>query len=324
MRIIIVKTSSFGDILHAYPVIGYLKEKFPSCTIDWIVEKRCRELVEAHPDIDQCLVVDTKLWRKGGDLSSFWTFKKALQRQEYDLLFDLQGNIKSSFFTFLAKAKRKIGFGFKTAPEKGNVLVTTDRFDPPKGKNIREDLLFLAQSFFQEKSFFETKPVFLKSSGIKLQEVGATLVCPGSNWENKCVSLQFLKKMVQSIEGPVLYSWGTEKERQVCEELAQIRGRVLQKQTLPELQNIMRQVSLVIAMDSLPLHLAGTCQTPTYAFFGPSSCTKYNPVGSQHRAMQGSCPYGVKFEKRCPRLRTCKTGECIKTLNPVLRGDTFT
>jgi heptosyltransferase-1 len=67
-------------------------------------------------------------------------------------------------------------------------------------------------------------------------------------------------------------------------------------------------------MDSATLHLCGTTSTPSFSLFGPSSASIYKPLGEHHVAFQGSCPYGRTFVKRCPILRTCKTGACMKDL----------
>jgi heptosyltransferase-1 len=70
----------------------------------------------------------------------------------------------------------------------------------------------------------------------------------------------------------------------------------------------------VIAMDSAALHLCGTTLTPSFSVFGPSAASIYKPLGSQHTHVQGFCPYKQEFIQRCPLLRTCKTGACIKNL----------
>jgi heptosyltransferase-1 len=74
----------------------------------------------------------------------------------------------------------------------------------------------------------------------------------------------------------------------------------------------MKGMDLVISMDSLPLHLAGSLNIPTFGVFGPSSAQKYNPSPSP--AFQAACPYNEVFMKRCPKLRTCPTGACLKNL----------
>src|SRR5260221_27031 len=64
----------------------------------------------------------------------------------YDIVLDLQGNTKSGVVTACAKSSLKVGFGYLSVPEWPNVLATHQRYNPPSGRNIREDYLFIAQS----------------------------------------------------------------------------------------------------------------------------------------------------------------------------------
>ncbi|MFN0065675.1 MAG: glycosyltransferase family 9 protein, partial [Chlamydiales bacterium] len=106
--------------------------------------------------------------------------------------------------------------------------------------------------------------------------------------------------------------------RVVAEKLSaafQERGHVLPRLRLTALQHVMARCSRVVAMDSLPLHLCATTKTPSLSFFGPSSKNKYCPSESRHISIQGECPFDEKFEKRCPKLRTCKSGACINEIS---------
>jgi heptosyltransferase-1 len=147
------------------------------------------------------------------------------------------------------------------------------------------------------------------------------MVCPGSNWPNKQLAPEtlqgFLDRISRHIAGARFHLvWGTPEEKQLADSLcARYPGSIIvDKLPLPSLQALMAKMKLVIAMDSLPLHLAGTTSALTYSVFGASSAAKYNPLGAEHRALQGTCPYGRTFAKRCPILRTCPTGACIKGL----------
>jgi heptosyltransferase-1 len=155
-----------------------------------------------------------------------------------------------------------------------------------------------------------------------LKKSNVVLVCPGSQWSNKQLPLAtliaFLQRLEQEWQASFLITWGTEKEKQLAESVYQAfpaTSWVCDKWTLPALQHLMSQVALVLAMDSLPLHLAGTTKTPTYSIFGPSSSKKYKPLGNHHEAFQGRCPYDKAFEKRCALLRTCQTGACMKDIS---------
>jgi heptosyltransferase-1 len=148
------------------------------------------------------------------------------------------------------------------------------------------------------------------------------MVCPGSAWRNKQMNSAALCNLLShfhdELNSSFIFVWGTEEEKRVVTELQSKfpeHAVVVDRLPLPGLQNLMNQVDLVIAMDSLPLHLAGTTKTPTYSIFGASLANKYKPLGEKHLAFQGNCPYGRIFEKRCPILRSCPTGACIQSRN---------
>lgn len=337
MKILIVKTSSLGDLIHAFPTLQYLKRKFPDAQIDWVVEKPFAELVQAHPDVHDVLRVDTRTWRKGILKSATWkdinTFRKTLREVKYDVVFDLQGNLKSAAICSQARAKIKVGFGKETVPEWPNLFFTDIHFSPPPGRNVREDYLFLAQSFFNDSDPYIIEGIHLKMDAKGqasltellenplLRATPKVMVCPGSAWRNKQVEkgalIEFLTLLYSHLGCAFLFLWGTPEEKQLAEELKTKFANcsmVLDRFPLPVLQNAMAKMDLVVAMDSLPLHLAGTTAVKTFSVFGASSADKYKPAGPQHIAFQGRCPYKRTYEKRCPILRTCPTGPCIRSI----------
>ncbi|MFZ0564676.1 MAG: glycosyltransferase family 9 protein [Chlamydiales bacterium] len=323
MKILILKTSALGDVIHTFPVVDYLKKRFPVGQIDWVVETRAASLVKAHPHIDRVLSLDSKRWREKPFSSSNRKersgFRTELKKVHYDLVFDLQGNLKSSWVLSQVVAKKKIGFGWKTVPEWPNALFTSHRFNPHPNQNIREDYLSVVQSYFRDPQSFVSSPIALtltEEERCKLVQLklNPTLVCPGAAWPNKRLPQKTLSFVLKKINrGPYMFSWGSNEEREIAMQLSAEfpNSYVLEPLSLPLLQHVMAKCQLVIAMDSLPLHLCGTTQTASLSFFGPSSASKYLPMGKQHRAFQGLCPYGIRFEKRCSRLRSCPTGACL-------------
>ena len=251
----------------------------------------------------------------------------------YDAVFDLQGNVKSGLIVSQTKSSHKIGFGAKTVAEWPNLLFTTMRFNPPVGGNIRQDYLALAASFFGEALPKEHGQVVLKItaeqqrqlhvllSQPKLQRGPKVLICPGSAWRNKQLTTEalghFLTLLKKELDCLFLFAWGSPEEQAVAQDLQKQFADcavVIDRMKLPMLQNLMSGCDLVVAMDSLPLHLAGTTGTPSFSVFGASFAEKYKPLGAQHGTFQGRCPYGRTFVKRCPVLRTCPTGACIRDL----------
>ncbi len=346
MRILIVKMSSLGDIIHAFPVLQYLKQCQAQCEIDWIVELPFAELIQAHPLVQGVLCVQTKKWRsqflKRETWQEMFHFCRELRKKRYDLVLDLQGNAKSGFFTGCARSSMKVGFGYPSVSEWPNLLMTHKRYHPPSGQNAREEYLFIAQSAlgnFKETINGGVQLNLSPSEKIQLQPVVdhlrqcqglKVLVCPGSNWSNKQISQKtwqgFLRDLAKQFQAHFLLIWGNSAEKKRVEELVVAFPQIstmIPRLSLPALQNLMAQVDLVLAMDSLPLHLAGTTSTPTYSVFGASSAHKYKPIGERHKAFQGNCPYGKTFERRCDILRTCQTGACIKQLEEHLLFNHF-
>lgn len=334
MKLLIVKTSALGDIIHAFPVLNYLRQKFPHAQIDWVIEKPFAEMIQAHPYVNQVHCIHSHKWRKGifsrETFHEMREFRKKLRQQEYDVVFDLQANIKSSCITFMAKSPIKVGYALKTVHEWPNLFVTNRRFNPPPHINIRKDILHLVQAYFNDFTSVEGQGVALKISAEQENKLKSILepfhqkkkimVCPGSNWKNKQITpetmIDFLKKLEQYLDCNFLFIWGTKEEKADAEGYQKLfpSSVVIDRLPLPMLQNLMSQIDLVFAMDSLPLHLAGTTSTPTFSVFGASLAEKFKPVGKKHGTLQGACPYGKTFEKRCPILRTCETGQCIRGL----------
>ena len=257
-KILIVKTSALGDIIHAFPSIPYLKNKFPDAQIDWVVEKSFAELVRAHPDIHQVFCVDTKNWRKGLFSLVVWkeiiAFRKSIRQENYDAIFDLQGNLKSGFFVLQARGKAKVGFGWKTVHEQPNLLFTRIRFDFPHGKNIREDNLYLIQKYFEDFTSEATERVKLLLNSDQQKRFNEVInsnphqlmVCPGSFWLNKQLPedtlLSFLQMIHKEFPCFFLFAWGNQEEFVVVSKLHEhfkTSSCLLPKLPIPVLQNLM-------------------------------------------------------------------------------------
>jgi heptosyltransferase-1 len=330
--ILIVKTSAIGDVIQTFPVLEYLRRRFPHARIDWAVESGCAALLSAHPLLDNVLCLDSRSWRKAPLSGQTWAdvraFRQQLVQETYDVLFDLQGNSKSAFVTALAKAKHKVGFGWKTVAEKPNLLVTHKRIEVPKTLNVYERYLTLVQTYLEDQEPFVPQGVELRLTEEekgRLENLVPTegprlMVAFGSKWRNKQLEEETLKQFVQLLAQEMnpsfVFIFGDAEEKRVADRLADnVRGQAVGDLSLPLWQALMNRMDGVIAMDSAALHLCATTKTPTFSLFGPSSAEIYKPPGDHHHALQGACPYKRAFSQRCPILRTCPTGACLRTLS---------
>lgn len=333
MNFLIVKTSSIGDIIQTFPVVEYLKAKDPACTIDWVVEEEYQSLVQSHPGISQVLTMGSRRWRKKlFSRKSYQELKAlifALKKTKYDVVFDLQGNTKSAFLTQVACGARKVGFGWNSSPEWPNYFVTRERFEVMPDLPIQMRYLSVVQQFFKDEESFSIKGVQLQLTPHEEHELNSykregpkcIMVAFASKWDNKCLSLstliQFLKKVKTQENCFFYFVSGSLAEKKIADELSTLfpDSLALQGLSFPLWQRLMGLMDLVISVDSAALALCGTTRAPSFSFFGPTQGAVYKPLGSQHHHYQGSCPYKETFSARCPRLRTCKTGACLKSVS---------
>lgn len=342
--ILLVRTSAIGDVVQTFPVIEYLRAKFPAAKIDWVVEKGIAPLlrqlkggISEHPLVDQVVEVEFKKWARSPWLtqsrSAFKDFVQLLRKDEYDVVFDLQGNSKSALITMLARGKEKVGYGWNSVREKPNVLATTRRFEFPLDLNIREKYLKLVQSYYGDLDPFVSRGISFQLSAVEAERLQRLLndpvmqspfklmVAVGSKWNNKKLGddalISLLKEAQASANAALVLIYGNAEEKLFAEKLLSLfptNAIAVGDLTLPLWQALMRHVDGIIAVDSAALHFAGTAQTPSFSVFGPTSAHIFKPLEQQHHAFQGSCPYGKTFHKQCPILRSCATGACIRNL----------
>ncbi len=124
MRILLVKTSSLGDVVHNLPVVTDIRRHLPSAGIDWLVEEGFADIPRLHPGVDRVIPVALRRWRKGLLSTSSWrefrSFRTQLRSQPYDLVLDTQGLIKSALLTTqarLAPGGRRCGHACRSARE---------------------------------------------------------------------------------------------------------------------------------------------------------------------------------------------------------------
>lgn len=118
-RILIIKPSSLGDLVHALPVLAALREAHPKAHIAWLVNEELADLLEGHPLLDDVIRFDRRrfgrMWRSPRILIDFLQFVGEIRRERFDLVVDLQGLIRSAFLAYASGARQRVGF--RTARE---------------------------------------------------------------------------------------------------------------------------------------------------------------------------------------------------------------
>lgn len=330
VKILIVKTSSLGDILQALCVSDYLKS-YQDCSIDWLAEDKAMDIIGRYRNIDNAISFPSR-----SNFKTFFSWFRAvfpvlldLRKKNYDIVFDLQGNCKSALFTLFSKAGIKVGFGRKSVREWPNLLVTKKHYESNSSDNMRLQYLSLCRSYFKDDTCFilqESKLRLTDNEKSRLLEIlkimkkheSNFMFCLGSRWSSKLPSDEVVKALLCKVTKsnslllfPVLD--GHEAERMVKLMGAAKNYFVIVKGSLPLLQNIMSNVTAIIATDSALLHLAALEKRPVFALFGPTSASHYLPLGENNSFFQGECPF-LEFSRICPKLKKC-SGNCLKRVS---------
>jgi len=121
MRILIIKTTSLGDVVHNLPLIADIKNQLPDVQISWVVDENFTDILAMHPGISKVIPIATRRWRKNLFSKQTWyeifAFKRQLQSQQYDVVIDSQGLLKSGLITYLSNSPNKCGYDKTSARE---------------------------------------------------------------------------------------------------------------------------------------------------------------------------------------------------------------
>jgi heptosyltransferase-1 len=275
-RILVIKLSAFGDLLHAVPIAHRLAEHF-DCPVDWVTQPEYAELVGLHRNVERVLIYPRK-----GALKKMPAFVNVLREQQYDLAVDLQGLAKSGMVMGLARAKRKISCA---VTREGAQLFGKER--PPYGGGehamevLRDTLRYLE---------IDPDPVVYPMNWPEVGDPGGSVprigIAPRSRWpgkdwpEERFISLG--QRLVTEV-GASLHVFGSPQDEEIGRRIAGAVGDQAVSQcgryTLPELGAALQQMDCMICNDSGPMHLSTAVGTQLVALFGPTDPAKTGPWG---------------------------------------------
>ncbi len=285
-RILVVKLSALGDLLHAVPVVHRLKQQY-QCPIDWVTQPEYVELVGCHRDVDRVIAFP----RKGG-ISNMRRFVRELREQSYDLALDLQGLTKSGLVLGLSRSRRKIGtslprelsawFANETPESKAPTPHAMDRlFDSLRHLEIDPEPVVYPLEFPPGPEFASTAK--------KLA------IAPRSRWPGKDWPAEKFVELARSLMGQhelEVYILGGPAERELGERMIREIGggafNLCGEHPMLALGGILRQMDCLVCNDSGPMHMGAAVGTPLVALFGPTDPEKTGPWGPGHRVLRPS------------------------------------
>ncbi|HEX3248863.1 MAG TPA: glycosyltransferase family 9 protein, partial [Pyrinomonadaceae bacterium] len=113
-RILLIKPSALGDVVHTIPVLVKLRARYPRARIDWLITPENAEIVRCHPALSNVVLFARRDFSKRGRrwhaMLEFLDLLKRIRRAKYDLVIDMHGQVRSAFFALISGARVRIGF----------------------------------------------------------------------------------------------------------------------------------------------------------------------------------------------------------------------
>ena len=132
-RILIIKLSALGDVIHTVPVLHKLRRRYPSARIDWLTSPAMAELLRPHLAISNVIEIARNEWLLPWRWSSYTSAARVAARlasMHYDLVIDMHGQLRTAFLTLAAKAPVRIGFDRPEIERQPPAMVAVPRFAP--------------------------------------------------------------------------------------------------------------------------------------------------------------------------------------------------
>ncbi|PLP56086.1 lipopolysaccharide heptosyltransferase I [Mesorhizobium loti] len=277
MKVLIVKTSSMGDVIHTFPAVQDALRSRPAISFDWCVEEPFASIVALHPAIGAIHKVALRRWRKQLASPATWregrTLRKALRAGRYDLVLDAQGLLKSAFVAKLAGAPIA-GFDKASAREPSAALFYDQRYGVPRDLHAIERtrrLFALALGYEPDLSILDSG-IAVPSGHAPIPAGQVATLLHGTSREDKKWPVQewiaTTKLLVSQGFAPVT-TWSNDKERAVAEAIGKAvpETLVIPKSPLSDIAGLIGRSTLVIGADTGLTHLAAAFGLPTVAIF---------------------------------------------------------
>ena len=323
MKILIVRLSALGDIVHALPVLAAIKKAHPDAQVDWLVEENYAAMLALAAGLNRRVIVRAKTdgdtpgairFAGGG---GYWRAARYLRAQRYDVSLDLQGLLKSAVWARVSGAKRVIGFDRAHLREELAASFYSEAVVPDdSGHVMRKNLSILsALQIVPPVPELLLQPVatpeMVKSIHAAGGADGFVVINPGAAWPNKCWPPDRFGAVAKALRDRTglhsLVTWGP-KERHLADAVAQASGgaaTAAPPTSVADLAALMRSAALVISGDTGPLHIAAAVGTPIVGLFGPTRPERNGPWEPRDEVISRSGTCVCHHKRQCLRGAPC-------------------
>jgi lipopolysaccharide heptosyltransferase I len=342
-RILLIKLSALGDVIHTIPVLNRLRRRYPAAQIDWLLTPALAEMLQGHPAISRVLLFEREKWSAPWSaLASVGRLARELRAANYDLVVDMHGQFRTALLTLATGAPVRIGFdrpraqvwgasarsmpaeakrhAWKGAREGSWLAYTHHIAIPTLDVHAIDRYLSVSPmlgldhgepdfSFPIARAAEQRVERMLGGSGTRR----LLTIAPGTVWETKHwrregfaeVARHFLKK------GFAVALIGAGRERETCREVAAAAPGVIDlagETTLSDLAALIRRSTVCLTNDSGPMHLAVALDRPVVSVFGPTDEIWIGPYRRPDAVLRATLPCApcyLRVLSRCPHDHAC-------------------
>ncbi len=321
-RILIIKPSAIGDVVHTLPILNLLRHHYPQAHIAWLVTPACAGILEDHPQLDQRIVFDRKAlsrwWRHWPTWRALQRFTRALREQHFDLVLDLQGLFRSAWLAWATRAPVRVGFANarEGAPLFYTHRVRIDSMEQHAIERYRKLLAFIGCPTAPIVFPFPTDAADRACIAELAGDQPYAVVLPGTNWPTKRWPVERFAALVPELKarfGLATIVAGSPAERELGQ---QVPGalNLCGQTSLRQLVALLERAAVVIANDSGPMHIAAALGRPLVTLFGPTNPIRTGPYQRLEVV--------IRLDIACSPCysRTCSHQSCLQQLpiDPVL------
>jgi len=340
IKILIIKPSSLGDVLHAFPAVTILKNHFPNATIDWLVNPEFAKLIEFHKDVDSVIEFPRK--QLGNILkfpSALLKLTRALRQKHYDMVIDIQGLMRSALVTKLTKSKAT--YGFDNPKETiaralyDHKIVIDDKVSHAIEKNVSlvnkilsTDYKIPTDSVQQIKSYSDSLAEKLSEENIVPEDYCIGIVA-GARWESKKWPPSFFAETINKANAKnpnvKFVIIGAPADKAAAEDIIKLVPNTntisfAGKTSIGELVELIRRCNVVLTNDSGPMHISAALNVKTVALFGPTDPDKTGPFGADNTVVAAETLDCLRCLKRvCPKgSNQCHMAICTDEVSTLI------
>nr|WP_225780076.1 lipopolysaccharide heptosyltransferase I [Pseudomonas sp. Marseille-Q3773] len=308
MRVLIIKTSSLGDVIHTLPALTDAAHAIPGIRFDWVVEEGFAEIPSWHPAVDRVIPVAIRRWRKNlwqTFKSGEWkAFKQRMRERQYDLVIDAQGLVKSAWLTRYVKAP-VAGLDRYSAREGWASRFYDRRLSVAVGQHAVERV---RQLFAMALAY--DLPEGIGNYGLDLDRLQLPPAAPyvvflhGTTWATKHWPEAYWRELAERMgrrKLEVRLPWGNPAEKARAERIAQGLNncQVLPKLNLAGVARVLAAAKACVAVDTGLGHLAAALDVPTISLFGPTNPGLTGAYGRTQIHQASDWPCAPCLQKKC-------------------------